>query len=221
MGHGRPRSALSRRARRLLRVELRPPCHPRAGGPPIGSWLDRATLTSRAYRTDRLGPFCRDLAEFCRHGDGGAHEHRAPRPWRRRSRVVADGGTRSRGPGRSGPIVVWPATSTGARQTLVGFSTIRGPVRVRPVHPGFDTVPFGATGSPTPPAPTQRRGAARAGPRRSGRRGSAGRLAQRRPGSHRASTFCWWPTRFSLDSAALAPPSRATRGSRSRRVRGG
>ena len=61
--------------------------------------LDRVTLVSRAFEHDQFGPFCAELADAGRHGDGAADEHRR-RGGRDRDQDRAQVGLR--GQGRAG-----------------------------------------------------------------------------------------------------------------------
>ncbi len=48
-------------------------------------------IVSRAFYTDKLGPFLERVCELTRAGYGAAHEHRAPKQLRPRSRRRASG----------------------------------------------------------------------------------------------------------------------------------
>ena len=106
--------------------------------------LDRLTLTSRAFHNDQLGPFCRELAEFCNKErvlpmNTGAeavetgiklarkwgYEHKGVRP-------------------DEAQIVVCDDNFHGRTTTIVSFSTDPlARTNFGPYSPGFVRVPFG------------------------------------------------------------------------------
>ncbi|XGX78812.1 Ornithine aminotransferase [Terrabacter sp. BE26] len=106
--------------------------------------LDRLTLTSRAFHSDRLGPFCRDLAtlagkELVLPMNTGAEAVetaiKLSRRWGYEVRGVPDGRAR---------IVVMAGNFHGRTTTIISFSD--DPVahdHYGPYTPGFDMVPFG------------------------------------------------------------------------------
>jgi ornithine--oxo-acid transaminase len=106
--------------------------------------LDRVTLTSRAFHTDQLGPFCHDLAaladkELVLPMNTGAEAVetaiKAARKWGYEVKGVPDGRAR---------IVVMAGNFHGRTTTIVSFSD--DPVahdHYGPYTPGFDTVPYG------------------------------------------------------------------------------
>ncbi len=106
--------------------------------------LDRLTLTSRAFHSDRLGPFCRDLAalagkELVLPMNTGAEAVetaiKVARKWGYEVKGVPDGKAR---------IVVMGGNFHGRTTTIISFSD--DPVahdHYGPYTPGFDTVPFG------------------------------------------------------------------------------
>jgi ornithine--oxo-acid transaminase len=106
--------------------------------------LDRLTLTSRAFHSDRLGPFARDLAalagkELVLPMNTGAEAVetaiKAARKWGYEVKGVPDGRAR---------IVVMSGNFHGRTTTIVGFSD--DPVardHYGPYTPGFDVVPYG------------------------------------------------------------------------------
>ena len=106
--------------------------------------LDRLTLTSRAFHSDRLGPFCRDLAtlagkELVLPMNTGAEAVetaiKTARKWGYEVKGVPDGKAR---------IVVMAGNFHGRTTTIVGFSD--DPVahdHYGPYTPGFDLVPYG------------------------------------------------------------------------------
>ena len=108
------------------------------------SQLDRLTLTSRAFHSDRLGPFCRDLAtlagkELVLPMNTGAEAVetaiKTARRWGYEVKGVPDGRAR---------IVVMAGNFHGRTTTIVSFSD--DPLahdHYGPYTPGFDLVPFG------------------------------------------------------------------------------
>jgi len=108
------------------------------------SQLDRLTLTSRAFHSDRLGPFCRDLAmlagkELVLPMNTGAEAVetaiKTSRRWGYEVKGVPDGQAR---------IVVMAGNFHGRTTTIISFSD--DPLahdHYGPYTPGFDTVPFG------------------------------------------------------------------------------
>lgn len=106
--------------------------------------LDRLTLTSRAFHSDRLGPFCRDLAmlagkELVLPMNTGAEAVetaiKTARRWGYEVKGVPDGRAR---------IVVMAGNFHGRTTTIISFSD--DPVahdHYGPYTPGFDIVPFG------------------------------------------------------------------------------
>ncbi|MDP3895002.1 ornithine--oxo-acid transaminase [Nocardioides sp.] len=106
--------------------------------------LDKVTLTSRAFHTDQLGPFCRDLAELVGKDmilpmNTGAEAVETAikmvRKWGYTVKGVAPGKAR---------IVVMDDNFHGRTTTIVSFSN--DPVAhddYGPYTPGFDRVPFG------------------------------------------------------------------------------
>jgi ornithine--oxo-acid transaminase len=106
--------------------------------------LDRLTLTSRAFHSDRLGPFCRDLAALANKDlvlpmNTGAEAVetaiKAARRWGYLVKGVPDGRAR---------IVVMSGNFHGRTTTIVSFSD--DPVahdHYGPYTPGFDRVPYG------------------------------------------------------------------------------
>jgi ornithine--oxo-acid transaminase len=108
------------------------------------SQLDRLTLTSRAFHSDRLGPFCRDLAtlagkELVLPMNTGAEAVetaiKTARRWGYEVKGVPDG---------QAEIIVCDGNFHGRTVAIVGFSTdpqSRG--GFGPFAPGFKVVPFG------------------------------------------------------------------------------
>ncbi|MFC8503963.1 ornithine--oxo-acid transaminase [Pedococcus sp. NPDC057267] len=106
--------------------------------------LERLTLTSRAFHSDRLGPFCRDLATLAGKDlvlpmNTGAEAVetaiKASRRWGYEVKGVPDGRAR---------IVAMHGNFHGRTTTIISFSD--DPVardHYGPYTPGFDLVPFG------------------------------------------------------------------------------
>jgi ornithine--oxo-acid transaminase len=123
--------------------------------------LERATLTSRAFHNDRLGPFCRDLAalagmEVVLPMNTGAEAVetaiKVSRKWGYEVKGVQ--------PDQAN-IIVTEGNFHGRTTTIVSFSTrSRCPRRLRAVHPRL------------PHRPLRRRAGTRGGHRRQHRRGA-------------------------------------------------
>jgi ornithine--oxo-acid transaminase len=106
--------------------------------------LDRVTLTSRAFHTDQLGPFCRDLAALAGKDlvlpmNTGAEAVetaiKAARKWGYEVKGVPDGRAR---------IVVMSGNFHGRTTTIISFSDDPDAHdHYGPYTPGFDTVPYG------------------------------------------------------------------------------
>jgi ornithine--oxo-acid transaminase len=106
--------------------------------------LDRATLTSRAFHNDQLGPFCRDLAKLAGMEavlpmntgvEAVETAVKVARRWGSTVRGVEDG---------QAEIIVAADNFHGRTTTVVGFST--DPVArsgFGPFAPGFTIVPYG------------------------------------------------------------------------------
>ena len=108
--------------------------------------LGRLTLTSRAFHSDRLGPFCRDLAALCGKEmvlpmNTGAEAVESA------IKVARKWGTEVKGvPAGQASIVVAAGNFHGRTTTIVSFSD--DPVArtgFGPFTPGFRIVPFGDT----------------------------------------------------------------------------
>lgn len=110
--------------------------------------LDRLTLTSRAFRNDQLGPFCRELCELTGYEmvlpmNSGAEAVetaiKAARKWaytRRRPTIDAQEG--------GAEIIACEGNFHGRTITIISFSTDEQYRRgFGPYTPGFMTVPFG------------------------------------------------------------------------------
>ncbi len=118
-------------------------CHPRI----VAALVDQAqrlTLTSRAFRSDRLGPFCRELAKVTGFGrvlpmNSGAEAVetalKAARKWGHTVKGVPD---------VQAEIIVCEGNFAGRTITAISFSTEpqyrRG---FGPFTPGFVVVPYG------------------------------------------------------------------------------
>ena len=106
--------------------------------------LEHLTLTSRAFHSDRLGPFCRDLAalavkELVLPMNTGAEAVetaiKTARKWGYEVKGVPDGRAR---------IVVMAGNFHGRTTTIVSFSDDPDAHdHYGPYTPGFDTVPYG------------------------------------------------------------------------------
>jgi len=110
--------------------------------------LDRLTLTSRAFRNDRLGEFCRRLAAACGQDrvlpmNTGAEAVetaiKAARKWGYQAKGVAEGRAK---------IVVCRGNFHGRTTTIVSFSDDEvARAGFGPYTPGFESVPFGDLGA--------------------------------------------------------------------------
>jgi ornithine--oxo-acid transaminase len=110
--------------------------------------LDRLTLTSRAFRSDQLGPFARDLAELCGMDlvlpmNTGAEAVetalKAARRWGYQVKGV---------PRDQAEVIVGQDNFHGRTTTIVGFSSDPEARRdFGPFTPGFVGVPFGDAGA--------------------------------------------------------------------------
>lgn len=118
-------------------------CHPRIVAALVEQ-AQRLTLTSRAFRSDQLGPFCRDLAELTGFErvlpmNSGAEAVetalKAARKWAHTVKGVPDG---------EAEIIVCEGNFAGRTITAISFSTEpeyrRG---FGPFTPGFVIVPYG------------------------------------------------------------------------------
>jgi ornithine--oxo-acid transaminase len=104
----------------------------------------RLALTSRAFRNDRFGPFCKKLAELSGYDkvlmmNAGAEAVetaiKAARRWGYMKKGVAEDRAR---------IVVFQNNFHGRTTTIVGFSSDPGTRKgFGPFTPGFDLVPYG------------------------------------------------------------------------------
>jgi ornithine--oxo-acid transaminase len=106
--------------------------------------LDRLTLTSRAFHSDQIGPFLRDLAELCEMEmalpmNSGAEAVetalKIARKWGYRVKGVPSGRAK---------VVVCDGNFHGRTITIVSFSSDEGSKRdFEPHTPGFVSIPFG------------------------------------------------------------------------------
>jgi ornithine--oxo-acid transaminase len=106
--------------------------------------LDRLTLTSRAFHSDQIGPFLRDLAELCDMDmalpmNSGAEAVetaiKVARKWGYRVKGVASGRAK---------VVVCDGNFHGRTITIVSFSSDEDSRRDFDPHtPGFVSIPFG------------------------------------------------------------------------------
>jgi ornithine--oxo-acid transaminase len=105
--------------------------------------LDRLTLTSRAFHSDQIGPFLRDLAELCDMGmalpmNSGAEAVetaiKVARKWGYRVKGVPSGRAK---------VVVCDGNFHGRTITIVSFSSNEDSKRdFEPHTPGFVSIPF-------------------------------------------------------------------------------
>jgi ornithine--oxo-acid transaminase len=106
--------------------------------------LDRMTLTSRAFRSDQLGPFALELAELCGKDrvlpmNTGAEAVETAIKLARRWGYTVKGV-----PADRAKIITCAGNFHGRTTTIVGFSTDRTARQgFGPFSPGFVTVPFG------------------------------------------------------------------------------
>lgn len=110
--------------------------------------LDAVTLVSRAFHSDRLGPFCRALAELCGKDmvlpmNSGAEAVESG------IKVARKWGTDVKGvPAGQGNIVVAQNNFHGRTTTIISFSDDDAARRgFGPYTPGFRSVPFGDAGA--------------------------------------------------------------------------
>ncbi len=106
--------------------------------------LERLTLTSRAFHSDRLGPFCRDLARLA-DKDLVLPMNTGAEAVETAIKTVRRWGYEVKGvPDERARIVVMDGNFHGRTTTIISFSD--DPVahdHYGPYTPGFDTVPFG------------------------------------------------------------------------------
>ncbi|MCW2631320.1 MAG: rocD, partial [Pseudonocardia sp.] len=106
--------------------------------------LDRLTLTSRAFHTDQLGPFCAELSQLC-DLDGVVPMNTGAEAVETAIKAARRWGYLVKGvPADRARIVVAAGGFHGRTTTIVGFST--DPVSRKhfgPYADGFDVVPFG------------------------------------------------------------------------------
>jgi len=121
--------------------------HPRILGT-LREQAHRVTLTSRAFRNDQLGPFCRELAQLCASEavlpmNTGAEAIetalKAARRWGYRVKGI---------PRDRAEVVVLENNFHGRTTTIVGFSSdAEYRADFGPFTPGFVTVPYGDLGA--------------------------------------------------------------------------
>ena len=140
--------------------------------------LDTVTLVSRAFHSDRLGPFCAALAAAVRQGHGAADEQRR-RSRRERHQGGPQVGHRRQGRARGqANIVVAHNNFHGRTTTIISFSDDETARRgFGPYTPGFRSVPFGDADAMAAAIDDEhRRRAARTDPGRGGHHRPARRL---------------------------------------------
>jgi ornithine--oxo-acid transaminase len=106
--------------------------------------LDRLTLTSRAFHSDQIGPFLRDLAELC-DMDMALPMNSGAEAVETALKVARKWGYRVKGvpPGRA-KIVVCEGNFHGRTITIVSFSSEEDSRRdFEPHTPGFVSIPYG------------------------------------------------------------------------------
>jgi ornithine aminotransferase len=110
----------------------------------VTAQLDRLTLTSRAFHSDRLGPFCRDLAALCGK-DTVLPMNTGAEAVESAIKVARKWGTDVKGVAAdSASIVVAAGNFHGRTTTIVSFSDDNTARRgFGPFTPGFRVVPFG------------------------------------------------------------------------------
>ena len=110
----------------------------------LADQLTRVTLTSRALHSDRLGPFCRDLADLCGK-DMALPMNTGAEAVESAIKVARKWGTDVKGvPAETASIVVASGNFHGRTTTIVSFSDDETARRgFGPFTPGFRIVPFG------------------------------------------------------------------------------
>ena len=106
--------------------------------------LDRLTLTSRAFHSDQIGPFLRDLAELC-DMDMALPMNSGAEAVETAIKVARKWGYRVKGvPSGRAKIVVCDGNFHGRTITIVSFSSDEDSKRdFEPHTPGFVSIPFG------------------------------------------------------------------------------
>jgi ornithine--oxo-acid transaminase len=110
--------------------------------------LERVTLTSRAFRDDQLGPFCRELAELCGK-DRVLAMNTGAEAVESAIKVARKWGYEVKGvPAGRAKLVVCAGNFHGRTTTIVSFSC--DPLArdgFGPYTPGFESIPFGDAGA--------------------------------------------------------------------------
>jgi len=106
--------------------------------------LDRLTLTSRAFHSDQIGPFLRDLAELC-DMDMALPMNSGAEAVETAIKVARKWGYRVKGvPSGRAKVVVCDGNFHGRTITIVSFSSDEDSKRdFEPHTPGFVSIPFG------------------------------------------------------------------------------
>ncbi|MEX2204150.1 MAG: aminotransferase class III-fold pyridoxal phosphate-dependent enzyme, partial [Actinomycetota bacterium] len=106
--------------------------------------LDRLTLTSRAFHSDQIGPFLRDLAELC-DMDMALPMNSGAEAVETALKVARKWGYRVKGvPSGRAKVVVCDGNFHGRTITIVSFSSDEDSKRdFEPHTPGFVSIPFG------------------------------------------------------------------------------
>jgi ornithine--oxo-acid transaminase len=106
--------------------------------------LDRLTLTSRAYHSDQIGPFLRDLAELC-DMDMALPMNSGAEAVETAIKVARKWGYRVKGvPSGRAKVVVCDGNFHGRTITIVSFSSDEDSKRdFEPHTPGFVSIPYG------------------------------------------------------------------------------
>jgi len=106
--------------------------------------LDRLTLTSRAFHSDQIGPFLRDLAELCSM-DMALPMNSGAEAVETAIKVARKWGYRVKGvPSGRAKVVVCDGNFHGRTITIVSFSSDQDSKRdFEPHTPGFVSIPFG------------------------------------------------------------------------------
>jgi len=108
----------------------------------------RVTLTSRAFRNDQLGPFCRELAELCA-SDAVLPMNTGAEAIETALKAARRWGYRDKGiPHDRAQIVVVENNFHGRTTTIIGFSSDEAyRADFGPFTPGFVSIPYGDLGA--------------------------------------------------------------------------
>jgi len=108
----------------------------------------RVTLTSRAFRNDQLGPFCRELAELCS-SDAVLPMNTGAEAIETALKAARRWGYRDKGiPHDRAQIVVVENNFHGRTTTIIGFSSDEAyRADFGPFTPGFVSIPYGDLGA--------------------------------------------------------------------------